>query len=89
LLKNDPKVSRVVGTYASYRKILKGLKKYGNESLVVDLEEGEPSTGGCVVRAKGHKSTKQDHKRDSQALALREFMKGLIGEKEEANAKKK
>jgi hypothetical protein len=67
LLKNDPKVSRVGGTYASYRKILEGSKKCGNESLVVDLEEGEPSTGGYVVRAKGHKSTKQDHKRDSQA----------------------
>jgi hypothetical protein len=61
------------------------LKKHGNESSLIDFEEGGPSTGGRAVRPRVSRPRSKDLKRDASSLA-QETLKGLIIEKKEANA---
>jgi hypothetical protein len=71
--------------YASYKKRSRKLKekKHVNDSSVIDLEYDDPNIGGCVVRPRGQKATKQDLKGAASSLALHETLKVLIDVKEE------
>ena len=78
-------------SYALYKKCFG--HGNGNDSTVIDLEEGGPSTGdpsngGRTPRPRGHKSSKLDLKCDASSTALHETLESLMDEKEEANAKR-
>jgi hypothetical protein len=67
-----------VTSYASYKKGLDGSKMRGNESSIIDLEEGGPSTSDRAIWPRGRKATGQDLYCNASSLALHEILKGLI-----------
>jgi hypothetical protein len=81
---------------ASYDAFKKGggaSYKGANDSSVIDIEEDEGNNGGPskvsrAARPKGHKASKADLLCDASSLALQETLKGMITEKDEANAKR-
>jgi hypothetical protein len=63
LLKDGQKMSQVGNMLFFVQKGLDGSKKHGNKSTVIDLYEGESSTGGPSsgdreIQIRGHKATK-------------------------------
>ena len=55
---------------ASFKKVNDSSKKRVSDSSVVDLEEGALSMGNLAVKPRGHKTSKQDAKREVFTLAL-------------------
>jgi hypothetical protein len=72
-------------SFASWQK--DGSKSRINDSTF-DLEDGGPSKDGMAPWPRGHKASKQDLPREASSIAMKNTLRTVMAEKEEANAKR-
>jgi hypothetical protein len=72
-------------SFASWQK--DGSKRRVNDSAI-DLEDGGPSKDGMAPRPRGHKASKQDLPREASSIAMKNTLRTVMADKEEANAKR-